>query len=130
MVPIGKTMTRVLSFSALKTEAQKIFNAWILKRDKDEPCIYCGFKSWGKGPFKAEAAHYLAVSVAESLRYMPDNCHKAHQGCNQENDSYMYRANLVNRIGEDNVLWLEERRHDLAKFSRFEIEEVIEKYKA
>lgn len=118
-----------LSFSALKTEAQKVFNAWILLRDKEEPCIYCGFKSWGKGPFKAEAAHFIAVSVAESLRYHSDNCHKAHRGCNQENDSALYRANLVKRIGEAPVKYLEDHRHDLAKFTRDQIEEVYAKYK-
>lgn len=118
-----------LSFSALKTEAQKVFNAWILLRDKEEPCIYCGFKSWGKGPFKAEAAHFIAVSVGESVRYNENNCHKAHRGCNQENDSDLYRSNLVKKIGEDAVQQLEAQAHSLAKFSRFEIEEVYAKYK-
>lgn len=118
-----------LSFSALKTEAQKVFNAWILLRDKDEPCIYCGFRSFGKGPFKKEAAHFIAVSVGEVVRYHVNNCHAAHRGCNQENDTDLYRANLVKKIGEDAVRELEALQHSLAKFTRDEVEEIIAKYK-
>lgn len=117
------------SFSALKTEAQKVFNAWILRRDKDAVCIYCNHKSFGKGLYNAEAAHFLPVSTAESLRYNPLNAHKAHQGCNQEDNREAYRENLIVRVGLDNVLMLESQHHSLAKFSRFEIEEVISVYR-
>lgn len=130
MKPEWMTAPMSKSLAGLKTEAQKLFNAFIVRRDKDCECIYCGYKSFGKGLYSAEAAHFIPVSTGEAIRYHEMNAHKAHQGCNRKDNREAYRANLIIKIGLDNVLMLESMQHSLAKFSKSEVEEIITRYKS
>jgi len=118
--------------SALKTrrdwlrEAQAVFNAMIRERDYFKPCISCGARimtienggAW-------DAGHYRSVGAAPELRFEPSNCQKQCKTCNSgvirrngrvlvahDAERYatihaQYRVNLIERIGLQQVEWLE-----------------------
>lgn len=88
-----------------KELAQIAFNTYIRERDKDEPCISCGTTK-----AKWDAGHYRTVAAAPQLRFHPLNTHKQCSVCNQHKSGELieYRKNLVKKIGEDKVKWLEE----------------------
>lgn len=111
---------------ALKTrsdylrEAQTECNRYIRKRDEILPCISCG--RYHKG--KWNAGHYRTVKAASQLRFHPFNIHKQCEPCNSNLSGNIveYRINLINRIGEKNVIWLENNN----TFHRWTKEEAIE----
>lgn len=118
------------TLSKLKSDAQKVFNSYIRKRDEKAPCIYCNLpmnRFDKQNPI--EAAHFHPVSRSEALRYNENNCFGAHKFCNREDDRDLIEVNVAKRIGMIGIANLEFRTHSLAKFSRFEIEDIIKKYK-
>ena len=96
-----KTKTR----TAYLKEAQAAFNAWRRWEDKDLPCISCGRYHQGQN----HAGHYMATSIRPQLRFHPDNVHLQCQPCNSQlsGNLVLYRIELLKRIGEDRVNWLE-----------------------
>lgn len=115
--------------AALKTrkdwlrEAQAVFNAMIRERDHFKPCISCGTSfahSHHGGAW--DAGHFRTVGACPELRFEPLNCHKQCKDCNsntRRGGKYVmpieraisvrdrYRANLIERIGLQQVEWLE-----------------------
>nr|WP_312141233.1 recombination protein NinG [Stutzerimonas nitrititolerans] len=86
-------------------ETQAAFNEWIRERDRDLPCISCGRFHQGQW----HAGHYRTVGANPELRFNPLNVHKQCAPCNnhKSGDIVNYRINLVERIGADQVEWLE-----------------------
>lgn len=86
-------------------ETQAAFNEWIRERDRDLPCISCGRLHQGQW----HAGHYRTVGANPELRFNPLNVHKQCAPCNnhKSGDIVNYRINLVERIGADQVEWLE-----------------------
>lgn len=86
-------------------EAQTAFNAWIRARDAAHPCISCGRHHEGQ----YHAGHYRTVGANPELRFEPANVHKQCAPCNnhKSGDIVNYRINLVYRIGQAQVDWLE-----------------------
>lgn len=116
----------VIRISDLKKKAQRVFNAWIRNRDKDEPCLACGNRS-----DKMDASHYIAQGSSGFLRYNEDNVHNTCYSCNRfkHGNLVLYRINLVKKIGQERVRYLEDNVHTVHKFTREELEEIITKYK-
>ena len=117
----------VLRVSDLKKKAQKIFNKWIRTRDEDLPCISC--QKWAN---KFDAGHFIAQGSSGALRYNEDNVHKqCSNRCNRFGHGNLieYRIALIEKIGVERVEWLENHRHDVKKWTRTELEEIIKKYK-
>lgn len=117
----------IIRLNDLKKEAQKQFNKFIRLRDKDLPCISCGkteAKAW-------HAGHYWAMGMNSALRYSEENCHKQDDSCNvwKHGNLLNYRVGLVKKIGEERVKWLDENHNSVKKWTREELEEVIETYK-
>jgi hypothetical protein len=108
-------------------EAQKWFNKFIRLRDDKEPCISCQRHHTGQ----YHAGHYRTVGSAPELRYEEDNCHKQCSACNNHLSGNIvnYRPNLINKIGQERVDWLE-GPHKPAKLSIDNLKLIIEKYKA
>lgn len=104
-------------------ECQIAFNAFIRLRDKDEPCISCG----NKNPVKQNAGHYRSVGSCIELRFCELNCFLQCEHCNSflSGNLINYRKNLILRIGESKVEWLE-GNHEMPKLT---IEEIREKTK-
>ena len=119
----GKTLGK------MKIEAQTIFNAYIRKRDEGHGCISCGQHK------VLQAGHFFPVGGYDGLRFNEDNCHGECAGCNCFDEAHLihYRDNLEGKIGHErlNLLYqdAEDYKKNGHKWSRSEIEEIVEKYK-
>ena len=99
-------------------EAQTAVNKYIRLRDRDKPCVSCGSnpnQAFG-GTF--DAGHYRSRGSASHLRFNLLNIHKQCVKCNRFNsgNAVDYRIELIRRIGEDNVISLENNNNP-RKFS-------------
>lgn len=110
--------------------AQRHFNAFIRKRDEGKPCINCGKYR------KLQCGHYYPTSTYSGLRFNEYNCAGECLACNYYNSqshSYGYRVNLEQRIGKEKFDALElsaaAYKRSGKKWTRFELLEIIEKYK-
>ncbi len=103
-----------------REEAQKAFNKYIRTRDAALPCISCGITTG-----QMHAGHYRSRGAAPELRYEPLNCHKQCAQCNEKKSGNIveYRINLIDRIGEDLVDWLE-GPHDTKKYTIDDLREI------
>jgi hypothetical protein len=116
---------KVQSIPALTAKAQKVFNAWIRKRDEGHLCISCG-------SFNAnQAGHYLSAGHHSVHRFNEKNVHLQCSRCNLylSGNQISYRINLVKKIGAEQVEILEGTRHNKKKWDRLELEYIIEHYK-
>ena len=106
-------------------EAQKSFNRFIRERDKYLPCVSCGRFHEGQW----HAGHYRTTAAAPELRYEELNCHKQCAPCNNHKSGNIseYRIELIKRIGEDKVDWIE-GPHDPKKYTIEELKEIRATY--
>ncbi len=107
-------------------EAQAEFNKWIRWRDRDLPCISC--QRFHKGQW--HASHYRSRGACPELRFEPLNCHKSCSACNEHLSGNIveYRLNLIDKIGQDKVDWLERKDHPPKKYTIDEITEIKRHY--
>ena len=107
-------------------EAQQAFNAYVRERDRDQPCISCG--TYNAGQF--HAGHYRTTKAAPELRFNELNCQKQCAQCNTFDSGNIieYRINLVKRIGQDNVEWLEQA-HESKHYTIEDLKEIKAHYR-
>lgn len=91
---------------------QKVFNAYIRERDKDQPCICCGLFFDAKDRLTGgqwDAGHYLSRGSAAHLRFVEDNVHKQLKGHNRPGGTTraQFREGMIARIGVERVEALE-----------------------
>ena len=116
---------RITPLPKLLEKAQKVFNKWIRERDRELPCISCGqFNT-------LQAGHYVPQFGGSYLRFNELNVNGECARCNAFDQFHLigYKKRLIVRIGDDKVRWLEENRHTVKKWTRSELEEIINKYK-
>lgn len=79
----------------LLKDFEKVFNAWIRKRDAGKPCISCDQYN------ELQAGHFWAVQGYKALRFDEDNVHGECAGCNCYDESHLipYSINLQKKIG-------------------------------
>lgn len=111
----------------LLKKAQVVFNAWIRNRDAGLGCISCG-------SFNAnQAGHYLSQGHNGAFRFNEINCSLQCIRCNHflSGNLLGYREGLIKKYGEDAVKKLElaAKIMRVKKWSRFELELIIEQYK-
>jgi len=128
---------------ALKTKAtwlkecQTAFNAYVRERDKGDNCISCG-KSIAELKINhyivMVCGHFLSVGAHGELRFNPLNAHLQCTRCNGGAGKYgnfnnkeltvtqNYRVNLINKIGQDKVDWLEGEQ----QIQHLSIDDIIE----
>lgn len=121
-----KARARLKTLSQYMKEAQQAFNQYIRARDAHLPCISCGRFHEGQW----HAGHYRTTAAAPELRFHELNCHKQCAPCNnhKSGDIVNYRKNLIARIGEDNVDWLE-GPHEPKRYRSDDLIEIREHYK-
>lgn len=123
--PVSKR--KPLSYPKILAKAQRIFNAFIRRRDADKNCITCG------KPKIEHACHFYSAGHYTGLRFHPDNVHGGCLQCNyfKHGAGNEYRRNLISRIGEQRMFLLDSAatRNRFKKYSRFELEQIIETYK-
>lgn len=112
------------SIPKLTKKAQDVFNRWIRNRDKDKGCVSCGSGI-------DHAGHYLSAGHHGHLRFNEMNVQGQCLRCNNflHGNLINYRQGLVKRYGENKVLMLESQAHSTKKWSRFELEAIINEYK-
>jgi hypothetical protein len=107
-------------------KAQDRFNAWIRQRDKNKGCICCG------SPVQ-HCSHYFSQGHYSALRFNETNCNGSCLRCNTflHGNLILYRAGLVKRHGIWTVQDLENSVvfRKVKKWSRFELEWIIQNYK-
>ncbi len=83
---------------------QKVFNAYIRERDRDQPCICCGKYFDEKDTLTGgqwDAGHYLSRGSAGHLRFVEQNVHKQLKGHNRPGGTTraQFREGMIARIG-------------------------------
>lgn len=110
---IREAKQRLKTRSDHMRDAQRAFNAYIRERDEGRPCISCGRND---GEVRAQAVggtwdcgHYRSVGASPELRFEPLNAHRQCKRCNRDMSGRVvdYRINLIERIGQEAVDWLE-----------------------
>ena len=101
-------------------DTQAWFNKFVRLRDAKELCISCGRNHEGQW----HAGHYRTVGSMPQLRFDERNCHRQCSACNNflSGNIVNYRANLIRKIGVEQVDWLE-GHHELKHYT---IEDLIE----
>lgn len=122
----GKSISQLISI------AEKHFNAYIRQRDAENEyfrCISCGIY---KPTHQMNAGHYMSAGHNAAVRFSEDNVHGQCVRCNlhMHGNLIPYRANLVEKIGEEKVLLLESSARLVHKWDRFGLIYVIETYKS
>lgn len=118
---------RIKTRSDYLKEAQVAFNAWIRERDRDLPCVSCGRHHQGQ----YHCGHYRTVAGSPALRYEPLNCAKQCAPCNnhKSGDIVNYRIELVRRIGQEAVEWLE-GPHEPKHYTVDDLKAITKEYRA
>jgi hypothetical protein len=93
-------------------DVQKVFNAYIRERDRDQPCICCGQFFDAKDALTGgqwDAGHYLSRGSAAHLRFDERNVHKQLKGHNRPGGTTraQFRDGMIARIGREAVEALE-----------------------
>lgn len=120
----------LITIPKLTAKAQKVFNAYIRKRDSEDgyfTCISCGQTL----PIeKMNAGHYIPQKGSSALRFDEDNVHGECEYDNAFNEFHLipYRKNLIDKIGERRVLEMESQFRLVKRWTRAELNEIIEKY--
>lgn len=117
---------KVTPLPKLLAKAQMVFNKWIRVRDQNKGCVSCN------GPVE-QAGHYFSQGHHSALRFDEINTNGQCIRCNMylSGNLIKYRQGLVKRYGAKRVEQLEQNA-DLRKawkWSRIELEQLINKYK-
>jgi hypothetical protein len=115
---------KLIPISKLLKKAEKVFNAYIRKRDLGLQCISC--QNAG-----TQAGHYFPVRYS-GVRFSEFNVNlqDAYCNCYAYGNQAMYRIGLVKKYGEKAVKELEEEaiQTQYKKWTRDELLEIIKKY--
>jgi hypothetical protein len=120
----------LITIPKLTAKAQKVFNAYIRKRDSEDGyfnCISCGQT---KTTDLMDAGHYVPVKGSSALRFDEYNVNGECKACNGFDQFHLigYRRNLIDKVGERKVMELEYQHRLIKKWTRTELNEIIEKY--
>lgn len=115
-------------------EAQVEFNKFIRLRDAKLPCVSCGSMPNDNNLMTGsrwDCGHYKSRGSAPELRFEELNCAKQCVKCNRDLSGNIvnYRIELIARIGEDKLAWLE-GPHSPKKYTIDEIKAIKAKYNA
>lgn len=113
-------------------ESQRAFNAYIRHRDEGKPCISCG--TLNPTPSRGgswDCGHYRSTGAAPELRFEELNAHRQCKQCNSHLSGNVveYRLRLAERIGQENLDWLE-GPHEPKKYTIEELREIRDHYRA
>lgn len=120
----------LITIPKLTAKAQKVFNAYIRRRDSENgyfTCISCGKTL----PIEnMNAGHYVPQKNSSFLRFNEFNVNGECQYSNGFDEFHLigYRKNLINKIGQDMVDWLESNQRTIKKWTRTELNDIITKY--
>lgn len=122
--PVKKKTTKPTK--ALRIKAVKVFNDWIKKRDK-WTCVTCN-KKMKKGDTNCHAGHFIH---GNSLDFDERNMNCQCAGCNtfRHGNLIEYTLYMLKEYSQTTVDELKALKRIPRKFSKEELEEIIEGYK-
>ena len=105
---------------------QQVFNKFIRMRDEGLNCISCDLP-----PKKKNCGHYFSQGGHSSVRFDEDNCHLQCEHCNTflSGNLLNYQIGIEKRIGGEKLMQLQAKAHDIKKWTKEELKEIIEIYK-
>ena len=115
------------SLRTLSRKLDKVFSQYIRRRDCDEKgigkCITCGTVTL------LQAGHFIG-RTAKATRWLSDNCHGQCPRCNcwGYGEQALYYQALVKKLGHDRVNELMRLRRTTVKFSREELQAMIDRF--
>jgi len=85
------------------------FHRWVKLRDAGLPCVSCNRDMSGLTARAVHASHFRPAGQNGAVRFHPWNVHLACGVCNEHLSGNLvpYRVELIERIGEPAVEWLE-----------------------
>jgi hypothetical protein len=106
--------------------AQQVFNKYIRVRDEGLNCISCNLP-----PKKKNAGHYYSQGGHSAVRFNEDNCHLQCEHCNTflSGNLLNYQIGIEKRIGGERLIELQTKAHDIKKWTKEELKEIIGIYK-
>ena len=106
--------------------AQQVFNKYIRKRDNGLNCISCD-----KPCKKENAGHYYSQGGHSNVRFNEDNVHLQCEHCNTylSGNLLNYQLNIKERIGAQKLMELQAIAHEVKKWTKDELKEIIATYK-
>jgi len=109
--------------------AQKLVNQYIRMRDKGKPCISCSH-DFSKGR-QEHAGHYIPRSKSSLLRFDERNINTQCNICNDHLSGNVgeYRLGLIQKVGMEQVVFLEANKTTLKTWTVGELQEVIKIYR-
>lgn len=114
---VKKTVKKKVKRSRLVKNLDAAFSRFIRARGTDKKGLVTCYTCPKVGTIQTmQCGHYVTRSIYV-LRWDPDNCRPQCYGCNVMHGGRVitFRENLVNEIGEEAVLALEAKRHQLFK---------------
>ena len=123
-----------------KSAAQKAFNAFIRKRDENEPCISCGGTQLDVPYLRGgywDCGHFKSVGGFPELRFEELNAHKQCKSCNGGSGRFArkdrtvsdeYKKRLAGKIGQKSFTWLN-GPHDAKNYTCVDFKEIELHYK-
>ncbi|MDR1346817.1 MAG: recombination protein NinG [Prevotellaceae bacterium] len=114
----------------LIAKLDRIFSESVRRRDADEDgyirCISCGKIVHWKD---SDAGHYVNRRHL-ALRYDEKNVNAQCRACNRFDEGNMigYHAGLIKKYGEGVIQYLEIKKHNTAKYGKFEYQTLIKYY--
>ena len=128
--PLKRLEKRKDETKALKKKLYELVQKYARLRDSDKhwwwKCISC----WKRvRRDKADGGHYISRTNM-STAFDEKNIHLQCKGCNGMLwwNLIEYRKNLIKKIGEDEVLKLEKKKHQTKKRTKEELEKLIDYY--
>ena len=128
-------MKKQKTITKLKAELWKHYALYI-KRKYSTDGEYCNCFTCGAnlqiGTSNCQCGHYYTKKGYPALYFNENNTRPQcfHCNINLSGNTPIFRENLIAEIGESGVAELDKHRHDTIKWSRSELEELIEKYKS
>jgi hypothetical protein len=105
---------------------QQVVNKYIRVRDEGLNCISCDLP-----PKKKNAGHYFSQGGHSAVRFDEDNIHLQCEHCNTflSGNLLNYQIGIEKRIGGEKLMQLQAKAHDVKKWTKEELKEIIEIYK-
>ena len=123
--------TKTDTIPKLTAKAQKVFNKAIRERDSQDgyfTCISCGRTLTTD---LMDCGHFVPVKNSSFLRFNEYNCSGECKRCNGFDEFHLigYRRGIIEKYGEGVLLHLEQNARLIKKWSRTELNELIDRYK-
>lgn len=125
-------MKKQKTLAQLKKDMDKVFNAYIRKRDSKDGYFTCISSGKTLPVSQMNAGHFYSAGHHSAVRWDEDNVHgqSIHDNCFLHGNLLGYREGLLKKIGQERLTRLEIRRHNEAKYDRGTLEILIKKYKS